>query len=257
MLACDVVETDSGLKTVDAMLRAARSNQKTSNPHLRITNVSLRTISAPLNWETTRVDLPAAGALAGSISGNVFDVIKRRRSIGQMLPALPPRAQIERLLESATYAPSHHVTEPWHFFVITGRAREQLGAVMEESLRRQLSDPFSEKNLGKLSRERGKPLRAPVLIVVALPDMLRQKGDILENIEAASAAVQNMLLTAEEMGLATIWRTGEATADPLIKKWLGLHPQDHIVAFLYVGYPKMERSLRVPTHFSAKTTWLS
>jgi hypothetical protein len=59
------------------------------------------------------------------------------------------------------------------------------------------------------------------------------------------------------MGLATIWRTGDPATDPLVKEWFGLAPNDHIVAFVYVGYPKVARAMRVPTHFSAKTTWLS
>ena len=50
----------------------------------------------------------------------VFDIIKQRRSVGQFTQDQPTRAQIERLLEAATYAPNHCVAEPWHFFVLTG-----------------------------------------------------------------------------------------------------------------------------------------
>src|SRR5713226_1924298 len=57
----------------------------------------------------------------------VLETIKQRRSVGQVTAEEPTREQIERILEAATYAPSHHVTEPWHFFVITGAAREGLG----------------------------------------------------------------------------------------------------------------------------------
>ncbi|HET8844972.1 MAG TPA: nitroreductase family protein, partial [Ktedonobacteraceae bacterium] len=42
----------------------------------------------------------------------VVESIKRRRSIGQMTSEQPSREQIESLLEAATYAPNHHVTEP-------------------------------------------------------------------------------------------------------------------------------------------------
>ena len=80
---------------------------------------------------------------------------------------------------------------------------------------------------------------------------------MIEDIEAAAAAVQNMLLAAEELGLGTIWRTGDAAYDPLVKRWFGLTPDDHIVAFVYVGFPEGSRQMRVPTPFSAKTTWLS
>ena len=187
----------------------------------------------------------------------IMEIIKQRRSVGQMTQEQPTRAQIERLLEAATYAPNHHVTEPWHFFVLSGAARDQLGEILEASLRLRLHDPESHSAQEKLRKERMKPRRAPVIIVAALKDVELQAGELIENIEATAAAVQNMLLTATEMGLATIWRTGGAAHDPQVKEWLGLSPEDPIVAFVYVGYPRSTRPVRRPTPFARKTTWLS
>src|SRR6266571_7065406 len=44
--------------------------------------------------------------------------------------------------------------------------------------------------------------------------------------------------------------------DPRIKQWLGLAPEDHIVAFVYLGFPAIPKVERHPTHFEEKTTWL-
>lgn len=224
-------------------------------PICHITQAECQTIKR--DGETTDTDRPAIEAHGLSSRTSVFEVIKWRRSIGQVTNAQPTRAQIECLLEAATYAPSHHVTEPWHFFVLTGAARDKLGEVMEESLRQRLHAPVTEQTQEQLLRERTKPQRSPVIITVALQDAHHSAGELLENIEAAAAAVQNMLLVATEMGLATIWRTGDPARDPLVKQWFGLSPADHIVAFVYVGYPKVTRAMRIPTHFSKKTTWLS
>jgi|SRR6266568_3210461 len=186
----------------------------------------------------------------------VRDVIKQRRSIGQMTEEQPSREQIEQLLEAATYAPNHHVSEPWHFFVLTGAAREELGKVMAESLKARMEEPTSKKSQFQLLKECNKPLRAPVVITVAARGAADQE-EFLERVEATAAAVQNMLLAAQEMELATIWRSGSAASDPQVKRWFGLAPKDHIVAFIYVGFPKCPRQERIPTHFSSKTTWLS
>jgi nitroreductase len=186
-----------------------------------------------------------------------FDIIKQRRSIGQFTREQPTQAQIERLLDAATYAPNHHVAEPWHFFVLTGMAREDLGEIMAASLRARLDEQDSEAVQLRLWKERQKPLRAPVIITVATKEEPRKNESMIEDIEATAAAVQNMLLAAEEMGLGTIWRTGDAAYDPLVKRWFGLTSADHIVAFVYVGFPACTRQMRVPTPFSAKTTWLS
>lgn len=185
----------------------------------------------------------------------VFDLIKRRRSIGKMTAERPTREQIEVLLEAATHAPNHHNAQPWKFIVLAGSAREELGTVMAMSLANRLEETRSENAQARLNKERNKPLRSPILIVVVSEAPRQPNITELDNIEAASAAVQNMLLTAEEMGLACMWRTGDTAIDPHVKEWLDLDPGDQIVAFLYVGYAAIPRIERVPIPFKQKTTW--
>lgn len=187
---------------------------------------------------------------------SVFETIKSRRSIGKMTGQRPTRSQIERILEAATHAPNHHKVEPWKFFVLAGLAREELGAVMAEALAQRLDATSTANTQALLDKERTKLLRSPVVIVVAAAQPEQPKVLEIENIEATAAAVQNMLLTAEEMGLACMWRTGDAAYDPRIMQWLGLTPEDHIVAFVYLGFPAIPKLERHPTHFEEKTIWL-
>ena len=184
-----------------------------------------------------------------------FDLIKRRRSIGKMTSEQPTREQIEHLLEAATHAPNHHKVQPWKFIVLAGDAREELGKVMALSLAGRLEETSSDKAQAILNKERNKPLRSPVVIVVAAESPNQSNVMEIENIEATAAAVQNMLLTAEEIGLACMWRTGNAAYDPHVKQWLGLESGEHIIAFLYVGYPAIPRLERIPISYKDKTTW--
>jgi nitroreductase len=187
---------------------------------------------------------------------SVFQTIARRRSIGKMTQESPTREQVERILEAATHAPNHHTVQPWRFFVLAGKARRELGMVMAESLLARLGDIDPEKGKMVLEKERTKLLRAPVVIIAAA-EYPRQQGVLeIENIEAVAAAVENMLLTAEELGLAAMWRSGEPAYDPQVKQWLGLSPQDHIVAFIYLGYPAFSLQERTPISFREKTSWL-
>ncbi|MBX5458049.1 MAG: nitroreductase [Thermogemmatispora sp.] len=185
----------------------------------------------------------------------VFETIRRRRSISKMSERRPTRAQIERMLEAATHAPNHHRVEPWKFIIFSGAARQELGEAMAQALALRLGQGKDEKTRALIEKERQKPLRAPVVIVVAAEAPQRPEVRAIENIEAVAAAVQNMLLTAEEQGLATMWRTGEAAYDPQVKAWLGLAPEDEIVAFLYVGYPALSPPARIPTDYRNKTRW--
>jgi nitroreductase len=186
---------------------------------------------------------------------HIFDIIKRRRSIGKMTSERPARHQLERLLEAATHAPNHHKAQPWKFIVLASNAREELGKVMALSLAGRIEETSSDKAQAILNKERNKPLRSPVVIVVAAESPNQPNVMEIENIEATAAAVQNMLLTAEEMGLACMWRTGDAAYDPHVKQWLGLESGEHIIAFLYVGYPAIPRLERIPISYKDKTTW--
>ncbi len=187
----------------------------------------------------------------------VFETIKQRRSIGKMTDQSPTRQQIEHMLEAATHAPNHHKVEPWRFFVLAGKARNELGEIMAASLATRMADTTSEKAQAIISKERAKPLRAPVLLVVAAERPQQDNVIDIENVAATAAAVQNMLLAAEEMGLACMWRTGDAAYDPHVKRWLGLAPEDHIVAIVYVGHAAIPRLERHPRPVEQKTTWLS
>jgi nitroreductase len=186
----------------------------------------------------------------------VFDIVRQRRSIGKMTGERPARWQIERLLEAATHAPNHHHTQPWKFIVLAGEARAEIGEVMAEALAVWLEGVSEQVAQAMLNKERNKLLRSPVVIVVAAEPPMQPKVLEIENIEATAAAVQNMLLTGEEMGLACMWRTGDAAYDPRVKRALGLSPEDHIVSFLYIGFPAIAHLERNPIPFEEKTTWL-
>lgn len=186
----------------------------------------------------------------------IFDIIRRRRSIGKMTGERPTREQIERLLEAATHAPNHHNEQPWKFIVLAGDARAEVGRVMAESLAARLEDANGENAQARVDKERNKLLRAPVVIVVVAEPPIHPQALEIENVEATAAAVQNMLLVGEEMGLACMWRTGDAAFDPRVKRALGLSPQEAIVAFLYVGFSALPKLERHPISFEEKTTWV-
>src|SRR3954452_7412604 len=97
----------------------------------------------------------------------LLEAIGSRRSIGRVRADEPPREMIAVRLEAAVKAPNHRNNQPWRFFVLSGHAREALGDVMAESLQTRLQNVEPEKAEALILSERAKPLRAPVVIVVA------------------------------------------------------------------------------------------
>jgi nitroreductase len=188
--------------------------------------------------------------------GTVLGLIKKRRSVGKMRDEAPPRAIIEQIIQAAVHAPNHHKTEPWRFVVVAGAAREALGEVMQNSLRARLAVTAAPDIASLLEKERRKPLRAPVIVVAAALPSDGPKVVEIEEIEAVAAGVQNMLLAAEDLGLAAMWRTGAPAYDPAVKSYLGLPGEAHLVAFMYLGYPDMPELPPRERDAAEFTTWL-
>ena len=183
---------------------------------------------------------------------DVFTAIHTRHAMGKVKPDPLPREMIEKLLSAAVQAPNHYRVRPWRFVVLTGAGRERLGDAMAESFRAKFPDVPAEA----LDKERQKPLRAPLVIAAGVDAPSEPKIVEMENISAVSAACQNILLAANGLGLGAIWRTGDAARDPRIKEFLGFTPEQHIVGFLYIGYPDFTAEALERPSYEDRTTWM-
>jgi len=182
----------------------------------------------------------------------LFEAIHKRHSQGKVKQDPLPRETIERLLDAAVQAPNHYKVKPWRFIVLTGEARNKLGDVMSASQKDRKPDLPQEA----FNKTRGLPLRAPVLIAVGADKPSEEKVIEIENVSAVSAACQNILLAAEALGLGAQWRTGEWARDPKVKEFLGFSTDQHIVGFIYVGYPEFTSEPAPRPSFEDHTIWM-
>jgi nitroreductase len=185
------------------------------------------------------------------------NAIRERRSIGLVKTDEVDQALIEKMLEAAVYAPNHHHTEPWRFFVLRGEGRGVLGQAYAQIAGEFLEDPTSEANQAALKKHYDKAFRAPVIIIAACEAAASPNADRREELAAVHAAVQNMLLQAHALGLGAIWRTGAPAYHPYMKKAFRLRDEHDIVGFIYVGHPIQKLSVRKPSSYESKTVWLN
>jgi nitroreductase len=183
---------------------------------------------------------------------DIFEAIHARQSIGKVKPDPLPHDLIEKLLAAGAQAPNHRDVRPWRFIVISGAGRDQLGEVFAASIKSQKP----ETPEAALAGEKAKFLRAPVLIAVGVDKPADPKVVEIENICAAAAAAQNILLAAHGLGLAAQWRTGGAATDPQVKEFLGLQADQHLIAFIYIGYPLSEVAPKSRPTFDDRTRWI-
>jgi nitroreductase len=183
---------------------------------------------------------------------DVFEVIHNRHSQAKVKPDPVPRELIEKLLNAAVQAPNHYKVRPWRFAVMTGEGRNKLGEVMAASQKAR----HPEFPIEAFDKCRSLPLRAPVVVAVGVDRPSEAKVLEIENVAAAAAAIQNLLLAAHALGLGAKWRTGEWARDPMVKEFLGFEPDQHLVGFIYIGYPEFESGPVPRPSFEDRTVWV-
>ncbi|MCS7003149.1 MAG: nitroreductase [Dehalococcoidia bacterium] len=174
---------------------------------------------------------------------NVLDAIVNRRTTKEFRPEPVPRAVLQQIIDTAAWAPNHHMTAPWRIIVLEGAARMPIAELRRALKARELTakglPPDEVERQATDSAQ--KLLRAPTLLVVSCA----QNGDAVqreEDFAAAAAAVQNMLLAATALGVATFWTSGPIALSPELKALLDLPPSDRVVGIIHVGYPAEHRS---------------
>jgi nitroreductase len=187
---------------------------------------------------------------------NVYEALRGRRSIGRVKDTPVATEVIEQILEAGNWAPSHHATEPWRFFVMIEDGRNILADAYAD-IAVESSQESSEELEAFRAKHRGKAFRAPVIIAVSVQPSTEKHVNRMEEFAAAHSAVQNMLLAAHALGLGSIWRSGEPMYHPRMKQAFGLGEEEELVALLYLGIPDMPVLAGKRRPYQEKTTWLT
>jgi len=150
----------------------------------------------------------------------VFAAIRKRRSIRLYERKPVNEEKLNRVLEAGRLAPSADNRQPWRFVVVTDdKIKEKLGTAYDEEWF------FS----------------APVIIVgCAVPEeaWVRMDGQEYWMVDVA-IAMQNMILTATELGLGTCWIAD--FDEEAARKALNLPLGVRVVAMTPLGYPAEEK----------------
>jgi nitroreductase len=190
------------------------------------------------------------------VSSDLFSVVARQRAHREFSDAPVPDADIERVLEAATYAPSAENRQPWEFVVVRDAARRAAIGDLTHRAWETAGRAFSE---GRLSPElfadvergaTGGVSRAPVAVVVCA-DVERGLEQTVPS--SIFPAVQNLLLAATALGLGSALTTITVGYRDELRGLLGL--PDHVVPVAVVPLGHPARALGPPRRepFSAHT----
>ena len=127
----------------------------------------------------------------------VLNVIKNRRSIRKYLPAQIKEEDLKLIIESAIYAPSAHNDQPWHFTVIQNK--DLIKKINDKSKELMVESKVDWMRKMALNQDINLTYNAPTLIIVS------GNKTATAPLVDCSAAIQNMLLSAESIGIGSVW----------------------------------------------------
>lgn len=180
--------------------------------------------------------------------------INQRRSIRKFKSNLIPVETIEKLLEIATKAPSAKNRQPWRFVVLHGNKKDKLVEIMCKTI-----DDFKEngRELGSLELSTDSIDQASTVILAFNAFSNTEKDynhhKLLVDTQSIGAAIENMILGAEDMGLATLWVCDIFYADRDICEWLDR--KEELVAALAIGYGDQHPHERPRKDWREITEW--
>lgn len=181
------------------------------------------------------------------------EIIKNRRSVfpeSYTQEEIPVNI-IEQILESANYAPTHKLTQPWRFTVIRKDAKAKLGAELGRIYKEVIpAEKFLQKKYDSFAQ---KTSQADVIIAINI-QFHEDKVPNWEEIAATACAVQNMALTAEALNVGAYW-----SSPPLIDylgDFLGLSENEKCYGLFYMGYHNAETRAANRTPMAEKVKWL-
>ena len=189
---------------------------------------------------------------------NISNTIKNRRSTkpSDMNGKKIDNTVIRQLLELADWAPTHARTEPWRFVVYEAGAKKAF-CFDHAELYKANTDPekFTTAKYQKII-ENGE--MASHIILVSMKRTPSKPIPALEEIAAVASAIQNILLGAETLNIASFWSTGGMAHHPSLKNYLGLGEEDIVMGLLFMGYSDLPASAgKRSIPLEEKITWRS
>ena len=165
----------------------------------------------------------------------MIDIIEKRRSIRKYKETPVEDDKLMQIINCGRLAPSDSNTQPWNFII-----------VRSEEMR---------KKVALVSHNQEWMAAAPVFIVsvadirVAIKDNVPISIDedtpgieLKQIIIDTAIAVENMVIAAEALGLATCWITWYTQEE--IRQILGIPSDKYVVSIILLGYADQEPKAR-------------
>ena len=195
----------------------------------------------------------------------MIDAIYNRRSIRKYKTDPIPQEDILAILESGVKAPSSKNRQPWKYVVIQGESKKEMLDVFRRGIEREEHKtallPESKKHIKAAKYTVDIMGNTPVIVFVVntqgsgLSEQMTPEEHIYEicNVQSISASIQNMLLTATERGIGSLWICDIYFAYEELCQWLG--DEGQLLAAIAFGYPNEQPNARPRKALNEVVEW--
>ena len=173
--------------------------------------------------------------------------LRSRRSVRRFRPELIPADTLDRILETATWAPNAHNRQPWRFVVLaSAESRAKLAGAMGAEFERVLrAEGLGDEDVRKqIERSRARLLEAPAAVLLCLDtsvldkyeDAGRTQGEYLMGVQSVALAGGQLLLAAHAEGLAGVWICAPLFVHGEVQRALELEKSWQAQGLILLGY---------------------
>ncbi|MDP5078346.1 MAG: nitroreductase [Nonlabens sp.] len=159
-------------------------------------------------------------------------IIQSRRSVfpAQYTGKSIPKADLLTILEAARWAPNHAKTQPWRYKVLQGDALAQLGDFLADSyLTTADAKEFTSNKL------RHTPRAASAIVLLFMERDPKERIPEWEEVAAVAMSVQNMWLTAHNLGYGSYWSSPKSFANMADFEPITVGERERFLGFYYIG----------------------
>lgn len=195
---------------------------------------------------------------------NVIDAIKNRKSVRAYLSDPVPKDVVEKILKAARHAPSNTNTQPWSVYVVSGKKKSTLDALLEEAFSKSGQDPLQYNYEPKrwkepmFSRRKACGYQLYSLLGIDRADTAGRTEQWRKNYHSFGAPVvlfffidsnlatgsymdsgmfiQSVMLAAQAYNISTCAQAAYCDYNSIIRSFLNIHEDKTLLCGMAMGY---------------------
>lgn len=184
----------------------------------------------------------------------VHRLLRERKSVypQQFINKEIPRQLLLDILESANWAPTHKLTEPWRYKVFVGEGRKKLGTFLAEKYR--AVTPAGDFSIARYEKLKTNPQKAGCVLAICLQVDPQKRVPEWEELAAVAASVQNIWLSAYAQGIGGYWSTPDLIQH--LGELVPMNTGERCIGLFYLGYYAPFETARKRGSIHQKLTWV-